>query len=58
MPCLNEKNVLNLLKQHDIIKGSVKWDMKFIHQFSDVVNKRSPLLREKHLAYVKSLHPD
>lgn len=54
MPCLNEKNVLNIFDIY--IDAPDIWRMDFVRKAADIIDKHSDENRGKHLEYVQSLH--
>lgn len=54
MPCLNETNVLNILKP--VFDKPVQWDIARVHKAVDIITKNNSENTKKHLAYVTDLN--
>lgn len=54
MPCLDEKNVLNIFKT--VYNMPIMWDIDRVHTAMEIIERHSEENREKHLKYVQSLH--
>lgn len=53
MPCLNEKNVLNIFKLNE--NGSIIWNMPPLEKAVKIISQHRKKNAEKHLEYVKNL---
>ncbi len=53
MPCLNEKNVLNIFKT--VYDAPIMWDISRVRRAMDIIEKHSDANRDKHLKYVSQL---
>lgn len=56
MPLLDENNLYSLFDNYDSLDDN--WDMKYISQVVKKLKEVSPKRTQKHLDYVKGLHPD
>ena len=53
MPCLNEKNVLNIFQVYE--QQPVIWNMEYLKKAIEIIQKRQVSNTEKHLKYVKGI---
>ena len=56
MPCLNERNVLNIFKM--VYNAPVLWNIGGLAKAMQIIEKHSKENSKKHLEYIKSIHND
>ena len=55
MPCLNERNVMNIVQMYTEADKPIVWNSKLLNKALDIIQSRSEDNRKRHLEYVKSI---